>query len=108
MSNIKPRVRIPKSAKKGEVFEIKTLIEHNMESGRRKDKDGKLVPRKIVNKFECLFNGKPVFTSDWHPAISANPYLSFHFRAEESGEFEFKWTDDDKNTYSKKDKLTVA
>jgi sulfur-oxidizing protein SoxZ len=79
-----------------------------METGQRKDKEGKKIPRDIVKKFECLFNGKPVFSSDWHPAISANPYLSFHYRAEESGEFEFKWTDDAGKTTSKKDKLTVA
>lgn len=108
MSEVKPRVRLPKSAKKGEVIEIKSLIEHKMESGRRKDKEGKLIPRQIINRFECHFNGKLVFASDWYPAISANPYLAFNFRAEESGEFEFKWVDDNGKTYSKKDKLTVA
>ncbi len=59
--NVKPRVRVPGKAAKGEIIEIKTLISHNMESGRRKGKDGKLIPRSIINKFEVTFNGKPVF-----------------------------------------------
>ncbi|MGJ3259145.1 MAG: thiosulfate oxidation carrier complex protein SoxZ [Rhodospirillales bacterium] len=106
--NVKPRVRVPKSAAKGDVIEIKTLISHNMESGRRKGKDGKLIPRQIINKMEVIFNGKPVFTADWHPAISANPYMSFFAKVEESGEFAFKWTDDDGSVYETSAKISVA
>ena len=50
----KPRLKIPKEAKKGEVIEIKTLLPHVMESGQRKDKDGKTIPRKIINKLKPL------------------------------------------------------
>ncbi len=104
----KPRVRVPKTAKKGEIITIKSLISHKMETGRRKDsKTGELIPRQIINKFVCNFNGKQVFASDWHPAVSANPFMAFNFKAEESGEFEFVWTDDDGSTYSKKASLTV-
>ena len=104
----KPRVRVPKTAKKGDIIEIKSLITHKMETGIRKDKKtGELIPRKIINKFVCNFNGETVFSSDWHPAVSANPYMSFKLKVEESGEFEFVWTDDDGSTYIKKAKMTV-
>ena len=106
--NVKPSVRTPKKATKGEVIEIKTLISHKMESGRRKGKDGKLIPRSIINKLEVTFNGKEVFSADWHPAISANPYMSFFVKVEESGEFAFKWTDDDGSVYEKKSKIAVS
>ena len=106
--NVKPRVRVPRKAKKGDVIEIKTLISHKMESGRRKGKDGKLVPREIINKFEVPFNGKPVMTADWFPSISATPYMSFFAKVDESGEFAFKWTDDDGSVYEKKSKITVG
>ena len=92
---------------KGDVIEIKTLISHKMESGQRKDKEGKLIPRQIINKFVCTFDGKEVFSADWHPAISANPYLSFYATATESGTFEFAWTDDDGSVNTKTAKLTV-
>lgn len=108
MADAKPRVRVPSKAAKGEIVEIKTLISHIMETGRRKGKDGKLIPRKIINKFEATFNGKPVFTADIHPAISANPYLAFFAKVDESGEFAFKWTDDDESVYEKTAKITVA
>ena len=103
-----PRVRVPAQAKPGELIEIKTLISHEMESGQRKDAAGNTVPRKIINRFTAAFNGKTVFTADWHPAISANPYQSFFYKAVESGEFTFTWKDDDGSEYTARNKLTVA
>ena len=108
MANPTPRVRVPKSAKKGEMIEIKTLISHEMESGQRKDSAGKTIPRQIINKFIAEFNGKQVFAADWHPAISANPYQSFFYKAVESGEFTFSWKDDDGSEYTARNKLTVT
>ncbi len=103
----KPRVKVPKTAKKGDVIQIKTLIAHKMESGQRKDKKGAVIPRQIINKFEAKYNGELVFSADWHPAISANPYLAFHTVATESGTLEFIWTDDDGSVYTKTAKITV-
>ena len=45
----KPRVKLPESAKVGDVIEVKTLISHVMETGQRKDPDGKTIPRNIIN-----------------------------------------------------------
>ena len=104
----KPRLKLPKEAKKGEVIEIKTLMPHVMESGQRKDKAGKPIPRKIINKFVCEFNGKPVFTANLEPAIAANPYLQFSAKVEESGTFKFTWTDDDGSVITSEQKITVA
>ena len=103
-----PRVRLPPIAKKGDIIEIKTLISHEMESGQRKDSAGKLVPRKIIKLFEAHFNGKPVFSAEWHPSVSANPYQSFFARVEESGTFDFAWTDDDGSITRSTAKVTVA
>lgn len=103
-----PRIRMPATAKAGEVIEVKTLISHEMESGQRKDKDGKPIPRKIINKFVAKFNGKEIMTVDWHSAVSANPYQSFFVRVPESGTFTFEWTDDDGSVYSAEQKVTVG
>ena len=105
-ANIKSK--IPATATKGEVIEIKTTIAHDMESGQRKDKEGKPIPRKILNKFTCTYNGREVFASEWHPAISANPYLSFFLRAKESGEIKLSWVDDDGTVHDYASQITVA
>ena len=94
MSKIKPRVKVPKSADAGEIIEIKALISHPMHTGRAKDKEGNVIPRKIINTFSASFNGTPVFSVALEPAVSANPFISFPFKATESGTFEFKWVED--------------
>jgi len=106
--DLKPRVRIPPSARKGEVIEIKTLVQHAMESGQRKDERGNLVRRKIISRFTCSFNGRVVIDARLEPAIAANPYFAFPFRANESGSFELTWTDDDGSIVRHTQKLTVT
>jgi sulfur-oxidizing protein SoxZ len=92
----------------GEVIEIKTLISHVMETGQRKESDGKPIPRFIINSFTAAFAGAEVFTAELHPGISANPYLAFHMRVPGPGELEFTWTDDKGMKVSEKVKLNVA
>jgi sulfur-oxidizing protein SoxZ len=104
----KPRIKLPRDAKKGEVVEIKTLLAHPMESGLRKDEAGALVPRRIINRFTCEFNGKLAFACDVEPAIAANPYFQFTVRVEESGTFRFTWIDDDGSAITADESITVT
>jgi len=107
MAKVKPRVKVPKTASAGEVITIKTLISHKMESGQRKDSDGKAIPRQIINKFTAEFNGQPVFSADIHPAVSANPYLEFTAKVSESGKFTFTWVDDG-SVYTDEQEIAVS
>jgi sulfur-oxidizing protein SoxZ len=104
----KPRIRLPKQARRGEIIAIRTLFSHVMESGFRRDRSGTLIPRKIVNKFTCTFNGRPVFSCDLEPGIAANPYLQFSARVVRSGTFKFTWTDDDGKIVAAEEKITVT
>jgi sulfur-oxidizing protein SoxZ len=106
--DIKPRLRVPATAKKGEVVEIKTLITHPMESGQRKGDDGKLVPRLIVNSLKVTYNDKLVMDARLEPATAANPYLAFFLKVEESGTLKFTWTDDLKQSWTAESKIDVA
>ena len=107
MADVKPRIKLPKTAKKGEVVQIKTLLSHTMESGQRKDAGGNTIPRKIINKFTCTVNGKQVFAADFEPAISANPYIQFKFKAMESGPVVLTWIDDDGSKIVGQDSIKV-
>ncbi|WP_372893307.1 thiosulfate oxidation carrier complex protein SoxZ [Rhodosalinus sp.] len=99
MANVRPRVRTPRSASAGEVVSIKTLISHPMESGQRKDSQGNTIPRQIINRFTCDFNGESVLDVTMEPAISTNPYFEFEVKIPESGDFQFTWYDDDGSVY---------
>ncbi len=106
---VKPRVKVPRKASAGEVITIKTLISHKMESGRRKDKKtGKIIPRHIINRFTCDFNGQNVIDVAMEPAISTNPYFQFEAKVPESGEFKFTWYDDDGSVYTTSKKIKVG
>lgn len=97
--NVSPRVRVPSSVAAGEEITIKTLISHPMESGQRKDGDGNPIPRSIINRFTCTFNGETVIDMKMEPAISTNPYIEFSAIVPESGDFTFTWYDDDGSVY---------
>ena len=105
---VKPRVKVPKTASAGETIVIKTLISHKMESGQRKDSDGNKIPRSIINRFTCDFNGQSVIDVNLEPAISTNPYFQFESVVPETGEFKFTWYDDDGSVYEKVKSLSVT
>ena len=63
-----PRVQMPSAATKGEIFQVKAIISHQMETGLRKDHEGNVIPRLIINKFVCRYNGVDVFIVDMHQA----------------------------------------
>jgi sulfur-oxidizing protein SoxZ len=106
--NVKPKVRVPKTATAGEAFVIKTLISHPMESGQRKDGDGNLIPRSIINRFTCDFEGENVIDMTMEPAISTNPYVEFEALVQASGTMTFTWYDDDGSVYTETKDIEVS
>ncbi|SDF35244.1 sulfur-oxidizing protein SoxZ [Salipiger thiooxidans] len=105
---VKPRVKVPSKAAAGEAITIKTLISHPMESGQRKDSSGNVIPRSIINRFTCEFNGESVIDITMEPAISTNPYFEFEATVPEAGEFKFTWYDDDGSVYKDSKKIEIG
>jgi sulfur-oxidizing protein SoxZ len=91
-------VTLPAQAKRGEIIEIKTLAQHAMETGFRRTQTGDLIPRDIIRRFTCTYNGTEVYRVDLHPAIAANPLIVFSTVATETGTLTFQWVGD--NGYS--------
>lgn len=85
---------VPASAARGAVIEVRALIAHPMETGYRVGVDGQRVPRDILRRFTCRYNGELVFRAELHPAIAANPYLAFPVVASDSGTITFTWEGD--------------
>ncbi|MBI3708746.1 MAG: thiosulfate oxidation carrier complex protein SoxZ [Proteobacteria bacterium] len=99
---------VPATAQRGQTIEIKALIKHPMENGLRRDMDGKLIPRKIINSFVCRYNGDVVIDCDWHTAVAASPYMAFFATATDSGTIEFEWRDDDGTVIRHSAKIQVT
>lgn len=87
-------VNVPRTAKPGQAIEIKTLISHPMETGYRPGTSGRIIPRDIVTRFTCQYDGAIVFSAELYPATSANPYLVFSTIATQSGPIVLTWTGD--------------
>jgi sulfur-oxidizing protein SoxZ len=100
-------INVPAKAKRGQVVEIKVLISHPMETGYRTGPDGAIVPRDIIRRFICAYNGEEVFGAELFPAIAANPFFAFTAVATESGTFTFRWIDDRGREQVETAKITV-
>ncbi len=104
-------ITVAKTAKRGDIIELKALLQHPMETGYRRSSDGVLLPRNLVRKFSCRLLagripsaasalsqasevGELVFAATLHAAVAANPYLSFNLRATVSGTLLLVWEGD--------------
>ena len=100
-------VNVPARARRGEIIEIKALVSHPMETGYRRTQVGATIPRDIIRRFVCTYNGTEIFSADFHPAISANPFLAFSTIATESGTIAFSWTGDNGFAVTESASITV-
>ena len=102
------RLKYKKIVNVGENVKIKTLAEHEMETGVRRDNiTGIIYPRLIIQSVIAKYNGKIVFKANWFSGVSANPYLAFFITAKESGLIEIEWKDDHATTSYKRGYLKV-
>ena len=100
-------INVPRKAKRGDVIEIKTLISHVMETGFRHNTIGELIPRDIITSLSCKYNGEEIFSTQLYPAIAANPFVTFHTVATESGTLAFHWIGDNGFEATEEAKIVV-
>ena len=103
-----PRVIVPRTAAKGEVFPVKTIISHEMETGLRFDENGAVIPRKIINKFVCTLWRNGGVQRRSARGRFGQPLLEFFLIATESGRLEFVWEEDGGGVYSLSHDLVVS
>jgi sulfur-oxidizing protein SoxZ len=81
------------------VVNVKILISHEMETGQRKDNNGKIVPAHFISKVTATHQGKTVLSADWGPAVAKNPFLEFNFKGGKKGDkIIVTWEDNKKET----------
>ena len=86
-------IKLRAKARKG-VVTVKTLMNHPMETGLRKDKKtGKLIPAHHITEVTAEAGGKTVMSAVWGGAISKNPYLSFKYPGDKGDSLTLSWVD---------------
>jgi sulfur-oxidizing protein SoxZ len=103
----RPLIHVPKTARPGEIIEIRAMVQHVMETGYREGVNGVVIPRHIIKRFVCRYDGEQIFAAELFPAIAANPYLAFNTVATKSGTLAFEWIDDRGETQSASEDIVV-
>jgi len=85
-------MKIKAKEKKGKV-KIKMLIKHDMETGRRKDPEGKLIPANFIQQLKVTYKDKTVLLAEFGPTVSKDPYLAFSFAGTKGDKVSFETTD---------------
>ena len=88
------RVQVPTTVKRGEAFEVRVLVQHPMETGFRRDMNGRAIPLNVLDRVTCRYAGREVFSAELGSGMAANPYISFFVTAEASGPIQVEWSDD--------------
>lgn len=70
----------------GDKATVRVLMSHEMETGQRKDSAGKTIPAWHITDVSATLNGKPVFSAEWGPAVSKNPFLQFTVKGGKAGD----------------------
>ena len=100
-------INVPQKARRGEIIEIRTLIQHPMETGYRVDVNGAMVPKNVIHTLMAHFEGQPVFKATLGSGISADPYLEFQVRTPRSGELSVQWQDDSGETGEARARISI-
>jgi sulfur-oxidizing protein SoxZ len=102
------RIQVPANAKRGDVIEVRVLIQHAMETGYRTDETGRPIPRNTIRSLVCRYDGTEIFSADLSSGIAANPYLQFTTVAQSSGTLECEWIDDAGKRESERQAIVVG
>jgi sulfur-oxidizing protein SoxZ len=91
----------------GDKTTVRVLVSHEMETGQRRAPDGKLVPAWFIQTIKAEYAGKPVFSAQWGPAVSKNPFTQFTFKGGKAGDkVKVTWVDSKGETRS--DEAAIA
>ncbi len=94
---------------KGDITEVKVLMLHPMETGRRKNDAGEIVPAHFIQLVTATLNGKTVLEAQWGTGISKNPYLTFRLRGAKVGDkVAVTWHDNKGETNAIESAVTAA
>ena len=70
----------------GDSTEVKVLMSHEMETGQRKDAQGKVIPAWFIQTVTATWNGKTVLSAQWGTSVAKNPFLAFKFKGGAKGD----------------------
>src|SRR2546422_7542650 len=76
------RVLVPTGIRRGDVIDVRALVEHPMATGLFRDARGNPIPAYFINDVSVTYGDREAAHFVWSSGISRDPFVEFSLRAD--------------------------
>ena len=87
------RILVPTGIRRGDVIDVRALVEHPMATGLFRDPQGNPIPAHFINDVTVTYGDREAAHFVWTSGISRDPFVEFSLRADREAELKFVWRD---------------
>jgi sulfur-oxidizing protein SoxZ len=87
------RILVPTGIRRGDVIDVRALVEHPMATGLFRDPEGKPIPAHYINDVSVMYGDQEAAHFVWTSGISRDPFVEFSLRADSEAPLTFMWKD---------------
>src|SRR6267143_5895044 len=87
------RILVPTAIRRGDVIDVRALVEHPMATGLFRDAAGNSIPAHFINDVSVMYGGREAAHVVWTSGISRDPFVESPLRADREAELKFVWKD---------------
>ena len=87
------RILVPTGIRRGDVIDVRALVEHPMATGLFRDREGNPIPAHFINDVSVTYGDQEAAHFVWTSGISRDPFVEFSLRADRETELRFVWKD---------------
>jgi len=87
------RILVPPTIRRGDVIDVRALVEHPMATGLFRDAEGHPIPAHFINDVSVMYGDREAAHFVWTSGISRDPFVEFPLRADREALLAFTWKD---------------
>ncbi|RMH88395.1 MAG: thiosulfate oxidation carrier complex protein SoxZ [Calditrichaeota bacterium] len=96
----KSKIKLPRSIHPNDLVEVKCIIIHPMETGRRKNRrTGERIPAHYIEDVEVYYGEDKIAHFEIGAGVSQNPLFSFYLKATKQAPLKMIFRDNQGGTY---------
>src|SRR5436309_15721207 len=75
------RILVPPTIRRGDVIDVRALVEHPMATGLVRDAEGHPIPAHFINDVSVMYGDREAAHFVWASGISRDPFVEFPLRS---------------------------
>ena len=87
------RILVPASIHRGDVIDVRALVEHPMATGLFRNAQGNPIPAHFIHDVSVTYGDREAAHFVWSSGISRDPFVEFSLRADREAPLTFTWKD---------------